>query len=428
LQDASGAGNVVLVVDHIEQLLPFATVLVPFLESKTLTIVGITTSTTYHKDILPNESLMKYFYTVEIDELTREQVLAIIQDKLASFYHVQLPDALIVKLHESSYQLQTLERKHQPEAALHLMDEFVAFHREQPAKDKNADLPVQLDTFLKLRLKIPTGNVASAEKEMLVHLEEQLKTRIIAQPEAMSEIADAVRRRRLNVGNKNKPIGSFLFLGPTGVGKTETAKALADIFFHDRKLLMRFDMARYKQTAPMLFFQDELAKAVRQHPYGVLLLDEIEKAGTDILNLLLTIVDEGYFQDTTNATIICNNLVIIATSNAGAQFIRESQPTTSGLIDYVLRYGLFTPELVNRFDAVIMYTPLTADSAKSIARIKLEQLKARLAKEHNQTFTITDALIDQIAAEGTHPDFGAREIDRTIQRVVENKLAKELLV
>ena len=467
------AGNVVLILPDIHELISFANIFEQYLSRTDLHIIGLSTPGNYHTDILPNKSFMKYFITIDTNPLPKHTVLEILAIRTAqSGQNDMLSSEILEIIYTASRRLESTEQKHQPEAALSLLSEFIDYikqknvvpHSMRPSEQsKPVNNRHYLDQFLEERLEIPFGALTNTERQILKNLEEKLHERIVDQDEAINEIAGALRRRQLQLSSENKPIGSFLFLGPTGVGKTETAKALSALFFEDEKKLIRFDMSQYQHEAQMEDLIQELAQAIREIPYAVLLLDEVEKANKSILNLFLTIVDEGYFTDNNRSTVICSNLIIIGTSNAGSEFIRENvvaqlqpkadrpmadahkadQPARNAsrnmrdagggqllqnkIIDYVLKNNIFSPEFLNRFDSVVVFTPLTDEHLKEIAHMKLEKIKKRLEKVHHKTFTISQSMIDHIIEEGTHPEFGARELDRTIRRLVEEPLAEKLL-
>ncbi|MCR4263218.1 MAG: AAA family ATPase [Candidatus Roizmanbacteria bacterium] len=439
------AGNVVLILPNMHELIGFATIFEQYLNRTDLHVVGLSTPANYHADILPNQSFMKYFITVDTNPLPKHLILKILANKVAQFssrtkHAAMLSADVLETIYTASRRLESTEQKHQPEAALSLLFEFVGF-LEQKMKD-NQSVQSVLEQFVEERLEVPFGALTNTERQILKNLETKLHERIVDQDEAINEIAGALRRRQLKLSSENKPIGSFLFLGPTGVGKTETAKALAALFFDPsadgEKKLIRFDMSPYQHEAQMEDLIQQLAQAIRETPYAVLLLDELEKANTSILNLFLTILDEGYFTDTNRSTVLCSNLIIIGTSNAGSEFIREHLQHDSDhtkhegkfnarVMDYILHKGTFSPEFLNRFDAVVVYTPLTDKQLKEIARMKIEKIRIRLQKTHHKTFSISESMIDHVVEEGAHKEFGARELDRTIRRLVEEPLAEKLL-
>lgn len=427
LAEAKYAGNIVLVVENFEQYAGYADIWEHAIQGSGLSVAGITDNAGFQKAIFPNKTLMKYFTKVDIAPLPKEKILAILRVRAGAFQLTNLPEQALEKILEASYETQYLEDKHQPEAALDLLTALAA---SLPRKQHGLTAS-ELNRFLEEKLKAPVGKLSKSEKSKLLNLEVELHSRIVNQQRAIKQIADALRRRRLKLGNENRPIGSFLFLGPTGVGKTETAKALAAIFFEDSERLIRFDMARFQNQIQVESLVDQLASAIRKSPYSVLLLDELEKAHPNLLNILLTLLDEGYFKDNDNLTVPGRNLIIIATSNAASEFIRQS--VQNGTLDdnlvleYILREKLFSPEFLNRFDGVTVYTPLSPEHLREIARMKLTKLQSQLKRTHNKDLEITGDLLDLIVSEGTHPEFGAREIDRTIERLVTDPLAQEML-
>lgn len=455
LREVQAAGNIVLILNHFETLLEFTTTMEPFLASSDIHVVGVTVPRYYHDQFLPTKSLMKYFATLQVEVLTESELRDIVKLRTKFSAWGTFPDSLITQLLAASNALASLEQKGQPEAIISLLDAFDSWTTSNKRKkgDTTPTLQELINSFLQDKLKVPSAApLTEKEKKKLRSLETLLHQRVIAQHQAIEQISNALRRRRTQVSDINKAIGSFLFLGPTGVGKTETAKALATIFFEDGRKLLRFDMSRYQQKNQIGQLLDELARVVREQPYGVLLLDEIEKAHPDLLNIFLTIIDEGYFHDTHKAKVLCTNLIIIGTSNAASEYIRElalggqeavaqamgtitsttaetkqAADMQQKVIDHILKEKIYTPEFVNRFDAVVVYTPLSNKELKKIARMKLEKLRDQLQSKHQKTFTISDDILDTIVKQGTRKDFGARELDRTINKVVEDKIAEELL-
>ena len=283
---------------------------------------------------------------------------------------------------------------------------------------------------------IPVENLMESEKQKLKHLEDHLHQRIVDQNEAVKMVADAIRRSRAGLSDPKRPIGSFVFLGPTGVGKTELAKTLAEFLFDSEDALVRIDMSEYmeKHTVSRLIgappgyvgYEEggQLTEAIRRRPYRVILLDEIEKAHNDVFNILLQILDDGRLTDGQGRTVDFKNTIVIMTSNLGTEMIKQGRFDKMKLIDTLRRK--FRPEFINRIDEIVVFNPLGMDEVKQIVDKELQKLKIKL-EEQGIEMKINGAVKDLIAKQGFDPDFGARPLKRFIQREIENQLAKFLL-
>ena len=296
---------------------------------------------------------------------------------------------------------------------------------------------------------IPVSKMLQSERDKLLHLEDELHKRVIGQDEAIKAVADAVRRSRAGLQDPKRPIGSFIFLGTTGVGKTELAKALAEYLFDDETLMTRIDMSEYQEkhtvsrligAPPGYVGYDEggqLTEAVRRKPYSVVLFDEIEKAHPDVFNILLQVLDDGRLTDNKGRTVNFKNTIIIMTSNLGSAYIQSQfekiNDTNRDLIvaetkDEVMNMLKKTirPEFLNRIDEIIMFQPLNAEQIKEIVRLQIDRIKKMLA-DNGVTLQMTDEAVDFIASAGYDPEFGARPVKRAIQRYLLNDLSKKLL-
>ena len=295
---------------------------------------------------------------------------------------------------------------------------------------------------------IPVTKMLQSEREKLLRLEDELHKRVVGQGEAIEAVSDAVRRSRAGLQNPNKPIGSFLFLGTTGVGKTELAKALASYLFDDENAMTRIDMSEYQErhsvsrlvgAPPGYVGYDEggqLTEAVRRKPYSVVLLDEIEKAHPDTFNILLQVLDEGRLTDNKGRIADFKNTIIIMTSNMGSHIIQEKFDNLKGDIYSTMEMaktevlGLLKqtvrPEFINRIDDITMFTPLSKENIKSIVKLQLNLVKKMIAKQ-DITLDATDQAIEYLAFKGYQPEFGARPVKRVIQKEVLNQLSKEIL-
>ncbi len=270
---------------------------------------------------------------------------------------------------------------------------------------------------------IPVSRLLEGETEKLIHMEERLHRRVIGQSEAVEAVSNALRRARSGLQDPDRPIGSFVFLGPTGVGKTELARALAEFMFDDERAMIRIDMSEYQErhnvsrlvgAPPGYVGYDEggqLTEAVRRRPYSVVLLDEIEKAHSEVFDVLLQVLDDGRLTDGQGRTVDFRNTVLIMTSNIrSAEQMREH----------------FRPEFLNRIDEIVVFEALDKEQLAEIAELQLERLRARLA-ERKLSLELTDAAKEVLAEAGWDPTYGARPLKRALQRLVENPLAQRLL-
>ena len=290
---------------------------------------------------------------------------------------------------------------------------------------------------------IPVARMMETERAKLIVLEERIHQRLVNQDEAVAAVANAVRRSRSGLQDPNRPIGSFIFLGPTGVGKTELCKALAEVMFDDASAMVRLDMSEFMERhtvsrligAPPGYVGYEeggrLTEAIRRRPYSVILLDEIEKAHRDVFNVLLQVLDDGRLSDNQGHTVDFTNTIVVMTSNIGSQFIQEI--AREGGSEEELREGVlgalnahFLPEFLNRIDETIIFHPLKPDQIRKIVVLQVERLRKQLAQK-NIELEVTDAAVDAIAEQGYDPTFGARPLKRVIQQRIQNPLAVEML-
>ena len=286
---------------------------------------------------------------------------------------------------------------------------------------------------------IPVSRMLQSEREKLLHLEEELHKRVIGQDEAIQAVSDAVRRSRAGLQDPKRPIGSFIFLGTTGVGKTELAKALADYLFNDEQMMTRIDMSEYQEkfsvsrligAPPGYVGYDEggqLTEAVRRKPYQVVLFDEIEKAHPDVFNILLQVLDDGRLTDSKGRTVNFKNTIIIMTSNLGSHIIQDTpdQEEAKRQVLTLLKKTI-RPEFLNRIDETIIFKPLTLGEIRQVVRLQIDGV-IRMLAQNGVKLSLTDAAIDLLADEGYDPDFGARPVKRAIQRLLLNDLSKTLL-
>ncbi|WP_407073234.1 ATP-dependent Clp protease ATP-binding subunit [Pseudomonas sp. CFBP 13715] len=482
--------------------LDIANVLKPALARGELSLIGATTLNEYQKHIEKDAALERRFQPVLISEPTVEQTIIILRglrDKLEAHHQVTFADEAFVAAAELSDRYIT--SRFLPDKAIDLIDQAAArvrisassrpagiqeleaeitqLKREQDYSSsrkrfdeskgfqerigqKQAQLGEETEAWerktgsetlesiaevLSRLTGIPVTELTQEERQKLLNMEDTLRDRLVGQEDAVLAVSDAVRLSRAGLGQANRPIATFLFLGPTGVGKTELAKALAETVFGDDQSIIRIDMSEYMERhavarligAPPGYVGYEeggqLTERVRRKPYSVILLDEIEKAHPDVSNVLLQVFDDGRLTDGKGRIVDFSNTIIIATSNLGSPVIMENleRPEDERLTDKALRdelmgvlKGHFRPEFLNRIDDIIVFHALTRDNIRSIVGIQLDRV-IRTAAAQNITVKVADTLIDHLADVGYQPEFGARELKRRIRQTVETWLAKEML-
>ena len=447
--EASFAGNIILLIEHLEYFLgsdgsnlhpDISAVLNEFLNIPTFRIIALSTHKEYHQLIENHDHIAKYFEVVEMSEPNEEEAVKILLCQLKKYEsdRTLFTYAALKKIvtdsgrHNWQFPL--------PERAIDLAMDTLMFW------EKNSDdqfiTPETVSEFLSLKTGIKHGEIQDDERKKLLNLEEMLHKLVIGQDEAVRQVSDALRRSRSGIGNSSKPVGSFLFLGPTGVGKTETAKALAKTYFGDEKHLVRLDMSEFQTPnsidrllgSSQQNLPGRLVTSIKDNPYCLLLLDEIEKAYPDILDIFLQILDEGYVTDAFGEKINFRNTLIIATSNAGASLIKKmvdqkcaGEEIKQAVIDYAIENNIFRTEFLNRFEGVIFFRQLNDNELKSVVRLQLQKFVRRLAKEKNIEVTFDDATVGQIIEKGYNPIFGARSLNRYIEDVVEGVVAKKII-
>ena len=485
-------------------------ILKPALSRGEVQMIGATTRTEYRKYIEKDAALERRFQPVYVEEPTREETIAILQglrSKYEEHHGVTISDdALEVA---TDYAIRYINDRFLPDKAIDLIDEaasrkklgiFAGNKTAKKAEEARHNLEEALEAALaegdieaaqalkkdldktdkkiektkhnmrekeqgqmlvteddvadvvSVWTKIPVSKITQTESQRLLKLEEILHKRVVGQNEAVETVAKAIRRGRVGLKDPKRPIGSFLFLGPTGVGKTELSKALAEAMFGNENSIIRVDMSEYMETHSVskmigsppgyVGFEEggQLSEQVRKNPYSVVLFDEIEKAHPDVFNVLLQVLDDGRITDSQGRTVDFKNTIIIMTSNAGAQRIvdpkklgfsnvenaeSEHKDMKNNVMEEVKR--MFKPEFLNRIDDIIVFRALSKEDVKGIAALMLKELKNRLAKQMDITLTYGDTVKNFIFEKGYDKKYGARPLKRAIQNYIEDALAEEIL-
>jgi len=445
LKEAADAKNVILLIDDMEKYIfvgegrvDLSIPLQTYAKSSFLQILGITDSFSYQKFVFPNEAVNRLFQKIDVYEVPPEEAEHIMLLKTPLFekrYNVTIPYETVKNtIDKSNYYITYIPF---PEKAVDLLDSACVYTKQ--SSNRTQVLPEAVDKILTEQTHIPTTITAQTKKRLL-NLQHELQTTIIDQEEAVEKLSSSLKRAFLLIGKRKKPLATFLFLGPTGVGKTETAKSIARIFFGSETYLIRFDMSLYqsKNDIPNLIGSSEtntpglLTKAIREKPYGVLLLDEIEKANEDLLNIFLTLLDEGYITDGSGKRVDCKNLVIIATSNAGSSLfcsVPENGPSPdyNSITNYLIEQKIFAPEFLNRFDGIIVYKMLSKESIFKIAKQMVGKIQEDIKKLYNVTVVVSDAYVRKLVDAKYDEKFGARDMERVISEGIENTVSQQIL-
>lgn len=459
LDEVVRCGNIILFIDEVhtivgtgsaEGAVDASNILKPQLARGEIQIIGATTTEEYRRFIEKDSALERRFQSVLIEEPTPEAAIDIlkgIRERYEAFHRVKISDGAV----EAAVRLSTryLTERRLPDKAIDLMDE--ACSKKVIAKKADAQAGFcgtvkaeDVAAVLKLYTGVSVGEIEHGESERLLRLEEELKQRVVGQDKAISAVAKAVRRSRAGLRDPKKPVGTFLFTGPSGVGKTELAKALAEALFGDEKALIRFDMSEYNDKSAVnkligsppgyVGYEDggKLTEAIRRHPYSVVLFDEIEKADAGIYNLFLQLMDDGFITDSEGRKANFQSSVVIMTSNIGAEAAAKAgigfftAACSSGKAVICEIKKVFRPEFINRIDETVVFNRLDFSAAVKIAEKYYRKLAERAAASGIE-LVFSDEAVVAAAKNGFDPEQGARPLERYISAVAEDPLSEMLL-
>jgi ATP-dependent Clp protease ATP-binding subunit ClpC len=441
------SGNIVMAVENIQNLqgisagggehsLDLSEVFSQLMSKHLFNVVATTTPDGY-VDTIENKSLDGAFQNIKIDELQLNEAIQVLEAKSGPIEYkngVYFSYNAISKAAELSSRY--IHDRYLPEKAIEILEQVAI--KVQKAGTAKVVRGEDVAEVVSEMTKIPLTQVTAKESEKLLNLEDKIHERMVDQVEAVDIVAASLRRARAELREGTRPISSMLFLGPTGVGKTELAKTVADVYFGSEETMIRIDMSEYQEQSSIgrLIGQNnstgQLTEAVRKNPFALLLFDEIEKAHPDILNLFLQVLDDGRLTDSQGRTIDFTNTIIIMTSNAGAQYIQDeiNKGTSVDVIkDYLINEELkqhYRPEFLNRFDGVVVFKPLSMVDVIQIAKLLTKKIAKKL-DEKGIIFEITDEAVAELAELGFDPKFGARPLRRVVQEKIDDALAKKLL-
>lgn len=451
LAHAQKAGRFILVLPDVGALFRAANanlkaVIVQFLQAKNINVLGIVDAQDYHTMIKAEPTVDSLFEKVSIEDATEEETMSVLMEQ---YFSIERKGVTVTyRAFKTIVELaqRYIGKGAFPGKAVEVLEDAIL---AAVRKGERCITEQHVREVISLKAHMNVQKVTEGEKEKLLGLEDVLKSKIVGQEEAIHALSDALKRGRLDVGTRKRPIGTFLFLGPTGVGKTETAKVLAEMYFGSVDRIVRLDMNEYgteeavyeiigspdpsKQHA-----EGFLTKKIQDQPFSLVLLDEIEKAHPKVLNLFLQILDEGQLTDGLGVRTDFRSTIIIATSNAGALFIRDffkeqvnaseqHQQFRQQLIDEILKQKLFSPEFMNRFDDIILYFPLTHEQALRLAILMLDSFIRDFDEKKGINVVLEEEAVAALAEKGYSIEFGAREMRRVIMEKLETYLANYLL-
>ncbi|MFZ2664192.1 MAG: ATP-dependent Clp protease ATP-binding subunit [Patescibacteria group bacterium] len=447
LDDAEGSGDIILFVDEIQNLVTglgekdgdsstIFSMLESHLVSDKLRFIGATSIANYRKYIEPNEVISRLFQIIELDQSSKSdtiQILKQVAKKYEAEYKIFITYPAIVKSVELSEEL--IQERVLPDKAIDILNRSAISIKETTKILSSEDIVREISEMT----DIPITTITQDDATKLLNIEAEMKKRVVGQDKALGKIASALQRARTGIRDEKKPIASFLFVGTTGVGKTETAKALASSYFGSEEEMIRLDMSEYQQLdsisrligSPDGSTSGILTDSVRSRPFGLILVDEIEKAHPNILLMFLQVLDEGRLTDTSGNVANFTNSIIICTSNVGTRSIQEVFES-KGTYDQMVETAMvdirnkFAPELLNRYTGIIVFNPLSVDNMRKITSLMLKKVAGR-ADEKGIKLEFRPELIEELIKKGYSPQWGARPLARAIEDSVESYLAVKIL-
>ena len=444
MNQAQRAGNVIMVVASIASFVRAAesigvdiiTLIEPYLGAPDINIIFTDNPSSYHHEI-ETLGIIQRMETIYIEPPSLLGTERLLEDVVRSYENkfntvLTYPGLQAITISADRY----IPTGVMPDKAIDLLVEVMGAAGQAGATHVTEEF---VQKHVSQKTGIPIGPIQDSERETLLGLEDKLHERVVGQDAAITAISSAMRRARAGIQDSERPMGSFLFLGPTGVGKTETAKALANVFFGSENSMQRLDMSEFSGADGLERLLGDgntsgiISDMMQEHPYAVLLLDEFEKASQGVHDLFLQILDEGRFTDTRGNIVNMRNTIVIATSNAGSKSIiqavqagRKLSELQEPIVDSIIKDGIYRPELINRFDGVIIFEPLNQEEQKVVAGYLTNELQERM-RQKGYSLVLSDDLITEVAKRGYNPQFGARPMRRVIQDEIEEMVARKII-
>lgn len=449
MREIRRAGNIMLVIENLQDLvsvggdgegLDVSETLAEELNKNAFLTFATTTTEGFNKHII-NTQIGQVFSRIDVKEMDQNQAIRVLESKAGLIeYKQQVYFSYKAIAKAVEYAGRFIYDQQLPSSALGIITEAASYCKNTNGA-KTLVMPEDVAVIISQKTGIPTTSISSDESEKLLKLEEAMHERLVGQDEAVVLVASALRRARADIRSGKRPIANFLFLGPTGVGKTELAKTIAEIYFGGEERMIRIDMSEYQDQSAIYRMIGQpgkqgtgiLTEAVRQQPFSLVLLDEMEKADPNVLNLFLQVFDDGRLTDSVGRVIDFTNTIIIATSNAGTEYVQSQLQAgieLEQIRDSLIRTELkqyYRPEFLNRFDGIVLFRSLQREEIKEIAKRMLQRLGSRLEEERGVQIRIDAAALESLADVGFDPEFGARPMRRAIQDRVENGLAEFIL-
>lgn len=447
MEDAKGSGDIIVFIDEIHNLVggtnsqnvdlaSVFTILEPYLVSNRIQFIASTNIANYRKYIEPNRAFSRLFERIDIQPTSEEVTLKILESraiKMEKDYNIVISYPALKKAIELSKKL--IHEKVFPDKAVEVLKRASLSRGKRKGFLSDDDIAEEISELT----HVPVGAITQDESEKLLNIENELKQMVIGQDPAVIKVAKALKRARVGIRNEGKPIASFLFVGTTGVGKTQTAKALAASYFGDAKAMIRIDMSEYQQADSINKLIGDsygnnpgiLTDSVRNKPFSLILLDEIEKAYSNVLLTFLQVLDDGRLTDASGRVVDFTNTIIIATSNVGTRALQDIA-RQGGTFEQMENAAMkevqqkFAPEFLNRFSGIIVYKPLSIETVKQIAHLLLANVQKMVAAK-NINVTYSPELIDALVKKGFNPELGARPLARVIEDTIETYLATKML-